>query len=74
MIIDSSPVSATINTWYDIQIEWGSDNTHIATLYDDSGTSLGSVSGTDSTYTDGGIGYRVGFGGHGYFDHYRMVE
>ena len=59
------------DTWYEVQIEWKTDGTHVLTLFDKSGSQMSQMSATDSTWTAGGIGYDayLGDGGAVYFDH-----
>jgi hypothetical protein len=59
------------DTWYEVQIEWQTDGTHVFTLFDESGGQVAQISATDSTWTAGGIGYDayLGDGGTVYFDH-----
>lgn len=64
-------VPYTTGVWYDVEVEWQADGTHVATLYDTDGTQLAQATGTDSTWTSGGIGfdgYYAG-GGAGYYDY-----
>jgi hypothetical protein len=43
--------------WLELEVQWGSNGRHTATLYDDSGRQLLQTSGSDSKFTSGGIGY-----------------
>jgi serine protease len=46
------------DTWYLMEVEWALDGTQTVTLYEEDGTTeIASVSGTDTTWTDGGIGF-----------------
>lgn len=45
------------NEWLRGEVSWGSNGSMTATLYDASGSEIASVSGSDSTYSTGGIGY-----------------
>jgi hypothetical protein len=54
-----------------VEIYWQRDGTHEITLFDSGGNVLSRISGTDSTWTDGGIGYDAylaSSGGSVYFD------
>lgn len=55
--IQSSEVNNyTTGNWYQLVLNHTQDNTITATLYEENGTNLGSVSHSDDTYTDGGVG------------------
>jgi hypothetical protein len=43
--------------WYRLEIDWRNDGGHTATLINGSEDRLGSVSGTDSMWTNGGVGF-----------------
>ncbi len=50
------------NQWYRYEIDWGSSGTIDVTLYDSDGTTqLTNFSVTDTTFTDGGIGWFANF-------------
>jgi hypothetical protein len=55
-------IEAPTNEWLLVTLDWGNDGTLRAVLHDTDGTApgrrLASVKATDSTYTDGGIGWR----------------
>lgn len=77
IILDSqkSGFSLLEDTWYWIEVNWGTDGTHTVELYDIEGTSLAQCSGTDSEWTTGGIGYDAylsSTGGTVYFDRVRI--
>ena len=57
--------------WYEVHIDWQTDGTHVFTLFDESGNQVSQITGTDSTWTVGGIGYDayLGDGGTVYIDH-----
>jgi len=42
-------------SWVRTEVQWQSDGTMTATLYDEGGTQLAQASGTDTTYTEGGV-------------------
>lgn len=59
---DTAVDSFTAGNWYEIEVVWPADPSTTAIearLFDDQGTQLSSVSGTESTgsYTSGGFGY-----------------
>ena len=62
------------DTWYEVEIDWKEDGTHIFTLYDTNGTQISQISATDSTWSAGGIGYDayLSNGGTVYFDYARI--
>lgn len=43
--------------WYEVVVDWGSDGDHAVTVSEDGESEVASVSATDSTWTDGGIGF-----------------
>nr|WP_233340532.1 S8 family serine peptidase [Haloprofundus sp. MHR1] len=43
--------------WYNLEIEWRADGEHIIRMTDGSGTHILEFAATDSTYTDGGVGF-----------------
>ncbi len=45
------------DAWYRVEIEWTSGGIHALTLSDASGAQLASISGSDSTWSSGGIGF-----------------
>jgi hypothetical protein len=51
----STTVSYPSNEWMEFTIEWADDGTITATVEDASGTELGSISATDTTYETGGV-------------------
>ncbi|MFC4552402.1 hypothetical protein [Halorussus sp. GCM10023401] len=62
------------DTWYEVEVEWSEDNVHTVTIRDDGGTALAQISATDSTWTEGGVGYDayLGSGGTVYVDDVRI--
>lgn len=55
--IDSVSASPSAGSWYRVEVDWQADGTIVATFYDDAGTEVANLSGTDSTFTSGGIGF-----------------
>lgn len=43
--------------WYKVEIDWGSGGTITVTLYDENGSLVNQITGNDSTFTSGGIGF-----------------
>lgn len=73
--LDASTATLSVDTWYDIQVSWGTDGSHAVDIVD-SGSVVASLSTTDSTYTSGGIGFRQDFNTSNsvsYFDEYRPL-
>jgi hypothetical protein len=64
------------DAWYRVKVEWGTGGGHTATLYDASGSQLAKISGSDSTWTSGGVGYDayLSSGQAAYFDEVRFVD
>lgn len=61
-VLASSTVTYTTG-WYEVEVEWNSDNTFDVTVVDPSGSVATSFSGSDggSPYTSGGIGFTYWF-------------
>jgi hypothetical protein len=66
-----SGLAISQDAWYEIEIDWATDGTQTATLYDSSGSQLSQISMTDATWSSGGIGYDayLGSGEFAYFDY-----
>lgn len=56
-ISGESGIGLSADTWYEVEVEWRTDGDHILTLMDASGSVLSQVVATESTWTDGGIGF-----------------
>ncbi|NEU56786.1 hypothetical protein [Halorussus sp. MSC15.2] len=67
-------LSLSQDTWYEIEIQWATDGTQTAVLYDAGGTQLARISMTDSTWSSGGVGYDayLSSGESVYFDDVRF--
>lgn len=59
-ILASTTVSYATG-WYEVEIDWETDDTITASLYNSSGSLVAAASTTDSTYTSGGYGYAFWF-------------
>lgn len=44
--------------WFDFQVQWDTDGTLVGELLEPNGSLRGRVTAQDSTYTDGGVGFR----------------
>lgn len=55
--------------WYEVEIDWQTNNEIDVTVFDDGGAVVATTSATDSTYTSGGIGFTFWFQ-HGGWDSY----
>jgi hypothetical protein len=55
-VLGSTSVSLSTGVWYRVNVTWQTDGTIDATLFD-SGSQIANISTTDTTYTDGGIGF-----------------
>jgi hypothetical protein len=64
------------DAWYRVEVQWGTGGSHTATLSDASGTQLAQISGSDSTWTSGGVGYDayMDSGQAAYFDEVRLLD
>ena len=58
VLVANSSTSSPISTgeWYKIEINWGNDGTHSISLLDTADKIFCNMSGSDSTFSDGGIG------------------
>jgi hypothetical protein len=71
---DTTDVTYSTGSWYQLEVDWASDDTHTLKILDDTGSQVGStITATDGTHGSGGVG--VGnFDGGGstyYVDHAR---
>lgn len=58
VLSDAVTASFSADTWHVLEVDWETDGTHTATLYDEEAdTQLAQVTGTDSEWTSGGIGF-----------------
>ena len=55
-ILGSSTVTFATG-WYDVEVKWKTNNTFAVALYNSAGTQVTSFTGSDSTYTTGGLGF-----------------
>lgn len=55
--------------WYEVQVDWLTDNSINVNVYDTSGSLFASVNTTNSSYTSGGMGFSY-WGQHGAWDSY----
>jgi len=65
-ILASSTVSFSTG-WYEVEVDWGTDDSFFISLYDGSENLVTTMSATDSTYISGGIGFTFWFH-HGGWD------
>jgi hypothetical protein len=47
--------------WYEVEVDWRTDDSMHVYLYNSAGTLVASTSATDSSYTSGGLGYTFWF-------------
>ena len=59
-VLASSTVTYSTG-WYEVEIDWRTNNTMTAALYNAAGTLVASTTATDSSYTSGGYGYTFWF-------------
>jgi hypothetical protein len=50
-------VGMSADTWYNLEVDWQTDGTHTVTLYNDADGQVTQLSSTDTTWTDGGVGF-----------------
>lgn len=55
--IASANATLSYDTWYRLEIVWGTGGSIDVTLYDDAGNQLATMSANDSTFSDGGIAF-----------------
>lgn len=63
---DSGTVLASKNVtfttgWYEVEIDWGTDDSILVSMYDDTGALFATTSATDSNYDEGGLGFTYWF-------------
>jgi hypothetical protein len=68
--VDSNDTSGTVlatttvtysTGWYEVEIDWRTNNTIFVSLFNAAGTLVATTSATDSNYTSGGYGYAFWF-------------
>lgn len=71
----STNISWSPDTWYQCEVQWGTDGTITIRVLDASGTEIGSpITATDSAFTSGGITWQTsGHVGPKYIDYARKV-
>ncbi len=52
----SGSASVSNSAWYELGVDWASDGTITASLYNTSGSELETISTTDTTFASGGVG------------------
>jgi hypothetical protein len=65
--------SAYADEWLRLEWTWETDGTITATLYDSAGSQIAQLSATDTTYTSGGIGFRI-YDGTVYWDNHEYLQ
>lgn len=71
----STNISWAADTWYQGEVQWGSDGTTTLRVLDETGSEIGSpITATDSTFTSGGITWQTsGIQGPKYMDYARRI-
>jgi len=73
--IDSTNVTISSNTWYEIEVDWNITDNISVTLYDIDGNELATLGGIDDTYIQGLCGFKSGDNnGTKQFDWYTTSE
>jgi hypothetical protein len=74
--LSKTNVSTSAATWYRHVVKWEESGNITATLYDESGSKLASISATDTNFSEGGISFSgKGLDGHKwYFDTFEITE
>lgn len=71
-LIASTSVTYSVTGWYEVQVDWLTNNDMNVTVYDPNGALFTTVSGNDSTHSNGGgIGFSFWFQ-HGGWDFYSV--
>jgi len=56
--LGTSSVTQSTDVWYRVEIDWGEGGTITCTLYDENDSEVAQISATNSTHTEGGIGFK----------------
>lgn len=75
--LDGSTASLPTDEWLIVTIDWGKGGVIDVTIKDDTGSTLTTFSGTDRTFTEGGVGWGAGGGSSTescYFDAAKITE
>ena len=59
--------------WYEVEVDWLTDNSINVTVYDANGSVFASVSDSDASYTSGGVGFSF-WSQHGGWDFYSVRD
>lgn len=72
----STAWTASASTWYRSEVQWAEDGTMTCTVYDDAGTQQVQISGTDTDYNSGGVGFQHNgaTGTYLYWDSYEITS
>lgn len=73
-VLDETTVSVPTGEPLTVSVDWGADGSHEIVVEDSSGSTVGTLTATDSEYSEGGIGFAVGGGGGNiaYLDNWRV--
>lgn len=55
--LSSTNYTFSTSGWYEVEVDWGTDDSLSARLYNPSGTLVATTSATSNTYTSGGYGF-----------------
>lgn len=80
-VLESVSPTLAADTWYEFEVQWGTDDTISSTLYDvdqstgDRNTEIGNLQVTDGNYTQGGVGMqRGGLDGTATLDFWTLIS
>jgi hypothetical protein len=73
-VIDRTSFSPPEGEWLRVEVSHDLDGTITATVYDSTGSQLATVSGVDTTFTDGRIRLQEGNGGNVWFDNITITN
>ena len=72
-VLDQTTVAVPSNTWLAIDHEWNIETDHTITVTDTTtGNTVGTLSGSDSSYVAGPVGFKIDANSTAYFDEFGM--
>jgi len=63
--LDTLSSTPPLDEWVKVLVHWKTDGTISVTIFNADGTEFGSLTGTSSTFTSGGIGFSANYHGAG---------
>lgn len=73
--LDNASIPVTLDEWLEVQVSWGLNGLIECELFDSTGSSMATVSATDTTYSAEGIGMSLSQPGStpAYWDYWRFI-